>query len=148
MQESKLLDVGAVIQAAGVPASTLRYYEAKGLIQSAGRKGLRRQFKASVLKQLSLIALGKRAGFTLDEMQTMLGNDGQFNIDKAQLLAKVNELDDYITQLTAMRDGLMHAVNCSAPSHLECPNFNRLLKLANHPRLKQAAQVNNMPISK
>lgn len=29
-----------------------------------------------------------------------------------------------------MRDGLRHAVACSAPSYMECPSFRRLLDLA------------------
>jgi len=39
-------------------------------------------------------------------------------------------LDQSIKQLTAMRDGLRHAAACSAPSHLECPKFRRLMGLA------------------
>jgi hypothetical protein len=29
-----------------------------------------------------------------------------------------------------MRDGLRHAVDCRAPSHMECPTFRRILKAA------------------
>ena len=29
-----------------------------------------------------------------------------------------------------MRDGLQHAADCKAPSHLECPRFRRLMNLA------------------
>ena len=35
-----------------------------------------------------------------------------------------------IKELKAMRDGLRHAAACSAPSHLECPKFRRLMGLA------------------
>ncbi len=34
-----------------------------------------------------------------------------------------------IKRLQAMRNGLRHAVNCPAPSHMECPSFRRLLQL-------------------
>ena len=30
----------------------------------------------------------------------------------------------------AMRDGLRHAVKCSAPSHAECPKFQRIVRAA------------------
>jgi hypothetical protein len=40
----KPLDIGVLSKRSGVPPSTLRYYEEIGLIQSAGRHGLRRQF--------------------------------------------------------------------------------------------------------
>jgi len=29
-----------------------------------------------------------------------------------------------------MRDGLKHAVNCKAPSHMECPKFRRIVQAA------------------
>ena len=49
-------------QRSGVPASTLRFYEEKGLIASTGRQGLRRLFDPGVLERLALIALGSAAG--------------------------------------------------------------------------------------
>lgn len=64
------LDIAEVAQRSGVPASTLRFYEEKGLIASSGRRGLRRQFDAGVLDRLALIALGRAAGFSLDEMRS------------------------------------------------------------------------------
>lgn len=51
---------------AGVAASTLRFYEEKGLFASVGRQGLRRRFDPGVLEQLTLIALGQVAGFSLN----------------------------------------------------------------------------------
>jgi len=39
-------------------------------------------------------------------------------------------LDATIKQLTTMRDGLRHAAACRAPSHIECPTFQRLLRAA------------------
>jgi hypothetical protein len=35
-----------------------------------------------------------------------------------------------VKELTAMRDGLRHAVACKAPSQMECPTFRRLLSAA------------------
>ncbi len=58
------LDIGEVARRSGVPASTLRYYEEKGLIASSGRHGLRRLFDAGVLERLALIGLGRAAGRT------------------------------------------------------------------------------------
>lgn len=124
------MDIAEVAKRSGVPASTLRYYEEKGLISSVGRRGLRRVFNANVLQRLALIALGRAAGFTLDEMAPMLGQKGAPDIDRALLLAKADELDNTITQLQAMRDGLRHAAVCTAASHMQCPKFRRLLGLA------------------
>lgn len=126
----KILDIGEVINRSGLPASTLRYYEQEGLIRSVGRNGLRRLFNVRVLEQLSLIALGQLAGLSLQEIGAMFNADGEPHIDRRQLLDKADELDHSITQLTAMRDGLRHAANCSAPSHLECPKFVKMVRMA------------------
>ena len=126
----KLLDIGQVAQQAGVPASTLRYYEEKGLIASSGRHGLRRLFDAAVLERLALIALGRAAGFSLDEIGRMFSGDGRPHIDRRLLADKADELDKTIRQLSSLRDGLRHAAACRAPSHMECPKFHRILRVA------------------
>lgn len=124
------LDIAEVARQTGVPASTLRYYEEQGLIVSIGRRGLRRLFDAGVLERLALIALGRAAGFSLEEIGRMFAPDGRPRIDRALLATKAEELDATIRKLSAMRDGLRHAAVCPAPSHLECPTFRRLLGLA------------------
>ena len=127
------LDIAQVSQRAGVPASTLRYYEEKGLITAIGRHGLRRVFNEGVLERLALIALGRSAGFSLDEIARMFSADGRPKIDRALLATKAEELDRTIRKMTAMRDGLRHAAACPAPSHLECPTFRRLINLVSAP---------------
>jgi len=57
------MDIAKVAKASGLPASTLRFYEEKGLIKSSGRSGLRRLFNANVIERLTLIALGRNTGF-------------------------------------------------------------------------------------
>ncbi|MBN7798335.1 helix-turn-helix domain-containing protein [Parahaliea mediterranea] len=123
------MDIAEVVNTSGLPASTLRYYEDKGLIKSNGRVGLRRQFSANVLERLALIKLGSRVGFSLDEMLAMFTADGP-DIDRELLSAKAEELDGKIRELTLMRDGLRHAAACRAPSHFECPKFLRILRFA------------------
>lgn len=127
-----MIDIAEVARRSGVPASTLRFYEEKGLVTSLGRRGLRRRFADSVLERLALIALGRTAGFSLEEIGRMLGGGGRGHprIDRELLADKADELDRSIRKLTAMRDGLRHAADCSAPSHLECPKFRRLMGLA------------------
>lgn len=123
------MDISDVVKASGLPASTLRYYEEKGLISSTGRKGLRRTFSANVLQQLALISLGRGAGLSLDEIGAMLTPKGP-EIDRELLLSKADELDERIKELTAMRNGLRHAAACPAPDHFECPKLLRLVRAA------------------
>ena len=132
------MDIAETARRSGFPASTLRYYEDKGLIASTGRKGLRRTFAPGVLDRLALIALGQAAGFSLDEIARMFGAGGRPRIDRTALAAKARELDRTIRRLEAMRDGLRHAAACPAKHHLECPTFRRLMGLAASGTLRPA----------
>jgi DNA-binding transcriptional MerR regulator len=132
----KALDIAEVARRSGTPASALRFYEQKGLIRSIGRRGLRRMFDPQVLEQLALIALGRAGGFSLDEIAAMFGPDGRPRIGRDRLAAKADELDRLIRRLSAMRDGLRHAAACRAPSHMQCPQFARMLRLASAGRLR------------
>lgn len=123
------LDIAEVARISGVPASTLRFYEEKGLIAPIGRRGLRRLYDAGVVERLALIALGRASGFTLDEIGGMFGADGDLRIDRHLLTAKADELDRTIKKLASMRDGLRHAAVCKAASHMECPTFRRILRI-------------------
>lgn len=125
-----MLDIAEVARRSGLPASTLRYYEERGLISSIGRRGLRRTFDPAVLRQLALIALARGVGFSLDEIGSLFGPDGQPRLDRRMLAAKADELDAAISKLAVMRDELRHAAACPAPSHLDCPNFQRRLETA------------------
>jgi DNA-binding transcriptional MerR regulator len=126
----KMIEISDVAKRSGIPASTLRYYEEKGLVESLGRRGLRRTFDRDVFGRLALIALGRMAGFSLDEISAMFGNGPAAQIDRSLMLDKAKELDRTIKQLTALKSGLEHAAVCPATSHMECPSFQRLLKIA------------------
>jgi DNA-binding transcriptional MerR regulator len=124
------LDIGEVAERCGLPPSALRFYEEKGLIKSIGRRGLRRVFAAGVVERLALIAVGRSAGFSLEEIAAMFSKDGRVRIDRQMLAAKADELDATIGRLTTLRNGLRHAAACKAPSHMECPKFRRIVRAA------------------
>jgi DNA-binding transcriptional MerR regulator len=139
------VDITDVARRSGVPASTLRFYEEKGLISSIGRRGLRRVFDPGVLERLALIAVGRAAGFSLDEIALMFAPDGRPRIDRQMLVAKAEELEKTIRKLADMRDGLRHAAACRAPSHMECTTFRRILRAAAYgaiePRRKKSLTI-------
>ncbi|MBD2079897.1 MerR family transcriptional regulator [Leptolyngbya sp. FACHB-17] len=85
------MDITEGSKASGLPASTLRFYEEKGLIQSSGRNGLRRLFDASVIERLAVISLGRSAGFSLDEISEMFTPEGP-EINRALILAGIVNL--------------------------------------------------------
>ena len=126
----KFLDIGEVSARTGIKPSALRYYEEAGLISSVSRHGLRRQFMPEVLLQLRLIAMGKAAGFSLDEIAGMFGRNGLPDLPRDVLRDKADEIDQRIRELSALRDTLRHVAECPAPSHMQCPTFRRLVDVA------------------
>lgn len=124
------MDIAEVSKRTGIPSSALRYYEQKGLINSVRDKGERRRYAPNVLDHLALIALGQAAGLSLDEIRAMLSPNGPPDIDRQLLAAKADEIDALIKHLRAVSNGLRHAAACPAPSHAECPSFQKLLKAA------------------
>ena len=128
------VDISELVRRSGLPASTLRYYEEKGLIASLGRRGLKRLFDQETIERLALIALGRASGFTLDEIAFLLAGP---DIDRERLRAKAAQLTGRIETLTRMRDGLLHAAECRSPTLMACPHFLRIVKVAGHPRRRR-----------
>jgi len=125
----KLLDIGEVASKSGVQPSALRFYEEAGLIAPVSRHGLRRQYDDEVLRQLKLIAMGKWAGFSLEDIAGMFGRDG-LQLPRPAMHQRADEIDRQIRELTTLSILLRHVAECRAPSHLECPTFRRLMDLA------------------
>ena len=124
------MDIAEVAKKAHVATSTLCFYEEKGLIKSIGRQGLRRQYAKQVLEQLALIALGRAAGFSLDEIAHMFGEGGQPELDRAMLAEKADQLEQMTKRLHFISEGLKHAAVCPAENHMQCPTFQKFLKSA------------------
>jgi DNA-binding transcriptional MerR regulator len=103
----KSMDIGVLSDRSGLAPSALRYYE-----------------------EIGLIALGKAAGFSLPEIAQMLGAGSAPDLPRADLRARADGLDRQIRNLTALSQTMRHVADCRAPSHLQCPTFRRLLKIA------------------
>jgi MerR family transcriptional regulator, redox-sensitive transcriptional activator SoxR len=71
MSEAKL-SIGEVAERAGVSVSAIRYYERNGLLPKAERVGGQRRFDDGVVRRLEVVDVAKRAGFSLDEVRTLL----------------------------------------------------------------------------
>ena len=67
-----MLTIGEVARRADIRASTIRFYEAKGVLPPALRRGGRRVYGAEILKRLAVIEVAKSAGFELDEIAVLL----------------------------------------------------------------------------
>lgn len=123
MTTATLLDIGDIARLSGLPPSTLRFYEDRGLIESAGRRGLRRLYEPKVLDRLAMIVAAQQAGFRLGELLLLFTGKPSDPELRRQLTEKADRLDERIAQLTAMRDVLRHVVGCQNARLVDCPCF-------------------------
>jgi MerR family redox-sensitive transcriptional activator SoxR len=116
--------IGQVAQTVGIATSAIRYYEKVGLIPGPRRKSGHRRYSRDVFSRLALIHLGKRLGFELTEVKTLL--DGLTKGDRStkrlkQLAAqKLPKVEASIAQAQLMRDLLVQATACRCPSLDDC----------------------------
>ncbi|HEX9867840.1 MAG TPA: MerR family transcriptional regulator [Candidatus Tectomicrobia bacterium] len=65
--------IGQLARAAGVPTSTVRYYERIGLLHSDARTaGNYRRYGQETLEYLRFIRAAQRTGFTLEDITALL----------------------------------------------------------------------------
>lgn len=65
--------IGQLAKTAGVPTSTVRYYERRGLLRSEGRsRGNYRLYGPSALERLRFVRSAQTAGFTLSDITLLL----------------------------------------------------------------------------
>src|SRR3546814_7323913 len=86
---NRFLSIGEVAQRAGVPISTLHFYEAQGLIWSMRTNGNQRRYGRGVLRAIAIIKVAQRAGIPLaairDRLQTLPSNTSVTEIGRAHV---------------------------------------------------------------
>ena len=131
MDFSRLMTVGEVAHRAGVPVSTIHFYESKGLIASTRNAGNQRRFASVVLRYIAVIKVAQRTGIPLEEIKEALG---QYPPGSKLTAAQWRELssnwratlDERIRKLTQLRDKLDSCIGCGCLSLDECPLRNPL----------------------
>jgi DNA-binding transcriptional MerR regulator len=121
-----LLDIGEVATRSGMAASALRFYEREEIIASVDRKGLRRQFRPDVLITLAVVAMCRRAGFSLAEIKELLATGGR-PAWKSFAARKRDELRAQAEHLGALADQLDHALQCPSHNVFDCEHFRAAL---------------------
>lgn len=67
-----LLTITEVARRSGIMASTLRFYETRGLILSIRTGSGHRRYPRSVLRRIAYVVFAQRIGFSLDEIAQQL----------------------------------------------------------------------------
>lgn len=107
----ELMTIGEVARRAGVPASTIRYYERRGLLDADARESGHRRYRTGTLRRLVFIGMMQDIGLTLDDVHGILSAAtaaGWKPIASQRLAA----LDEQIAHLQYARDLLAGALHC------------------------------------
>ena len=109
--QPELLKIGQVSSQSELPVKTIRFYEERGLIQTAKRtSGGFRLFEPSVLPRLSFIRQSQALGLSLNDIQDILGiaDSGQRPCQNVRhkFQEKVLEIDARIRQLQELKQQL------------------------------------------
>ena len=118
------LPIGEVARRAGISPSALRYYERIGLLPAPKRVSGRRRYDDSTVQMLKVVQLAQRAGFTVNEIQTLMHGFAPDTppIVRWQHLAqqKLRELDTLIEQANQMKQVLKAGLNCGCLRLEDC----------------------------
>ena len=105
------LAIGDLAQRAGVPTSTIRYYERRGLLPADERRSGQRRYSDQSLRRLVFIGMLQDAGLSLDDIAGVLGAD-HVREWKAIAAARLAVLEEEIERLERARSYLQGALMC------------------------------------
>lgn len=122
------LTIGQVADRAGVNTSAIRYYERVGLLPQPERVSGQRRYTEETIRQLGVIDVAKRAGFTLDDARALLATGeggGPAHAEIQDLAArKLPEVRALIARAEAMERWLVTATSCGCETLDACQLFD------------------------
>lgn len=126
------MNIGEAARASGLPAKTLRYYEAIGLVVPGGRRdnGYRDYDEADV-HRLRFVQRARSLGFSVAECRELLALYDDRNRTSAEVkriaLERIAAIERKIRELEAMRRALQHlAERCHGDGRPDCPILDDL----------------------
>lgn len=128
------LSIGDVAQQAGLNPSAIRYYERVGLLPEPARVNGRRRYDAGILKRLAIVRMAQEAGFTIEEIGTLVGGFPEATPpgDRWRELArrKLPEVDALISRMLVVRQVLEESLQCDCLTLDACADHRWSVSLA------------------
>jgi DNA-binding transcriptional MerR regulator len=126
--------VSTLAQAAGVPPSTVRFYERRGLLQPEARtRSDYRQYGEPALERLRFIRAAQASGFTLEDVSALLRlRDGGSALSTCKseirplLSARLADVEGKIRELESVRTALSQAIRVCDSSTGTCALIEKL----------------------
>lgn len=121
-----MLLIGEVAERTGLATSAIRYYDELGLIEPLGRESGRRLFAESVANRLKAITAAREAGFSLDEIRSLLDSQAEGTGEwRALVGSKIAEVRCRVERLQAIETTLRESLSCGCRAWDECPILTR-----------------------
>ena len=118
---STSLSIGELSERTGVPTSTLRYYDQRGLVRPAARAAGRRRYAASAVRDVSVILFFREIGFSLTEIGRFMAGERQTT--REMIDHKLAELTEQQHRIEVARTALEHGRQCPASEPMKCSRF-------------------------
>lgn len=122
--EGSLLTIGQLAAQTGVPGSTIRFWESKGLLAPTLRRSGQRRYEPGAVRSVALLRLCQEAGLTLADIRRF--RDERATTPRSWHRLVEEKLADVQRQITALehaRNLLGHASTCHHDDLLACPRF-------------------------
>lgn len=126
------MNISQAAQACGLPNKTIRYYEEIGLVVPRRQEGNDyRVYSLDDVAQLRFLQRARAVGFSLDECRELLAlyadPERRCVQVKALVNEKINQVDQQLISLHAMRDTLVGMANeCAGDNTSDCAIINQL----------------------
>jgi len=121
------MKIGELSRATTTKVTTIRFYEQIGLLETPARTASgRRTYGISDVDRLNFVRNGRRLGFTIEEIRSLLALAEQPERDCAEAAAiaarHLADVEERLSQLGALRDELaaMSASDCCAKTLADC----------------------------
>ncbi len=107
---ARSLTIGQLADGAGVPASTVRYYERTGLLRPSARSAANyRLYTSEDLQRLRFIRAAQVTGFTLDDIRELL-RPAPCGRVQARIEGRLGDVESRIRELQHVRRVLASAL--------------------------------------
>lgn len=112
-ERESLMTIGQIARISGTPATTLRYYERRGLIDAPTRVGGQRRYEASVLQRLMIIKFCRIAGLSLDDVEIVIDDQSPSRATTKDLARRqLAVIDDQLLELQLAQRMMRAVIEC------------------------------------
>ena len=128
-EATSLVPIDSVARRFQIPASTIRYYEERGLVLPVSRHGGRRWYGQNEIRRLAIIRYWQKIGrMSLDEIGEILAGPDSSAAWQRVTRERIDSLGEQIGQMRAARDHLEHVLDHHEHSPPDgCDYFEKLI---------------------